>query len=71
MSLPLFERAAEYRAKTAIVAPEGVFTFGDLLDASARVATRLLAGRDDLDSERICFLVSPGWHYVSVQWGVW
>ncbi len=71
MSLPLFERAAEYRAKTAIVAPEGVFTFGDLLDASARVATRLLTGRDDLDSERICFLVSPGWHYVSVQWGVW
>ena len=35
------------------------------------MATRLLAGRDDLDSERVCFLVPPGWHHVSVQWGIW
>ena len=71
MTLPLFERAAGIRDRTAIVAPEGVFTFGELLDTSGRVATRLLAGRDDLHSERVCFLVPPGWHYVSVQWGIW
>ncbi len=35
------------------------------------MATRLLAGRNDLDAERVCFLVPPGWHHVSVQWGVW
>lgn len=71
MTLPLFERAAEFRERTAIVAPEGVFTFGELLDTSAWVATRLLAGRDDLDSERICYLVPPGWHHVAVLWGIW
>lgn len=71
MKLPLFERAAGIRERTAIVAPEGAFNFGELLDASGWVATRLLAGRDDLDSERICYLVPPGWHHVAVQWGIW
>ena len=71
MKLPLFERAAGIRERTAIVASEGVFSFGELLDTSGRVAARLLAGRDDLDSERVCYLVPPGWHHVAVQWGVW
>ena len=71
LKLPLFERAAGIRERTAIVAPEGAFNFGELLDASGWVATRLLAGRDDLDSERICYLVPPGWHHVAVQWGIW
>ena len=71
MKLPLFERAAGRLTSTAIIAPEGVFTFEQLLGVSARVATRLLAGRDDLEAERLCFLVPPGWHHVAVQWGIW
>ena len=32
---------------------------------------RLLAGRDDLAEERVAFLVTPGFPWVAVQWGIW
>lgn len=71
MSRPLFERAEHHADRVAIVAPEGIFTYGDLVATAANAATRLLAGRDDLESARVCFLVPPGWHYVGTQWGIW
>ncbi len=71
MSPTLFEQARSQGGSTAIVAPEGSFGFDDLVAASGRVAAALLAGRRDLEEERVCFLVPPGWAYVSVQWGVW
>ena len=71
MSLSLVDRAEGSHDRIAIVSPEGAFTYRDLLDTSAAVATRLLAGRDDLGGERVCFLVPPGWDYVAVQWGIW
>jgi malonyl-CoA/methylmalonyl-CoA synthetase len=71
VSLALFARVDRHRDRPALLAPEGVFSYGDLLAASEIVATRLLAGRDDLEGERICFLVPPGWEYVAVQWGIW
>jgi malonyl-CoA/methylmalonyl-CoA synthetase len=42
-----------------------------LLDASSRVASALLAGRADLHEERVAFLVTPGFPWVAVQWGIW
>jgi malonyl-CoA/methylmalonyl-CoA synthetase len=46
-----------------------------LLDASSRVATALLAGRvtgeADLHEKRVAFLVTPGFPWVAVQWGIW
>ena len=69
--LDLFSRAERHGDRIAIVAPEGVFTYADLTRASATVAARLLAGRDDLEGARICFLVPPGWNYVATMWGVW
>jgi malonyl-CoA/methylmalonyl-CoA synthetase len=69
--LPLFARAREHAERTAVVAPEGTFTYAQLLDASARVAAALLDGRDDLREARVAFLTPPGWDYVAVQWGVW
>lgn len=71
MPRPLFERAEQYVERVAIVAPEGIFTYRDLIATAGRVATRLLAGRDDLESARVCFLVPPGWDYVSTLWGIW
>ena len=71
MSLDLFSRAEGHGDRIAVVAPEGVFTYRDLLTTSARVATRLLAGRDDLEEARVCYLVPPGWDYAAVQWGIW
>jgi malonyl-CoA/methylmalonyl-CoA synthetase len=50
---------------------EGVFTYDDLLGASTRVATALLADREDLQEERVGFLVTPGFPWVAAQWGIW
>jgi malonyl-CoA/methylmalonyl-CoA synthetase len=71
VSLELVDRAARHRDRTALLAPEGVFTYDALLEASAAVATQLLAGRDDLQGARICYLIPPGWDHTCVQWGIW
>jgi malonyl-CoA/methylmalonyl-CoA synthetase len=41
------------------------------MDASSRVAATLLAGREDLQEERVAFLLTPGFPWVAVQWGIW
>ncbi|HEY8347133.1 MAG TPA: AMP-binding protein [Symbiobacteriaceae bacterium] len=69
--LPLFHRAEAHADRTAIIDQEGRYRYRDLLNASARVASVLLAGRSDLEEERVAFLVPPSFTYVAVQWGIW
>ncbi|MFZ0774691.1 MAG: acyl-CoA synthetase [Candidatus Sulfotelmatobacter sp.] len=69
--IPLIAHAQRHNARTAIVDSQGAFTYNDLLDASLRVATALLAGRRDLHEERVAFLITPGFPWVAVQWGIW
>lgn len=69
--LPLFARAWLHRDRPAIIDAEGEHSYGDLLEASARVATHLLDGGDDLAETRVAFLVEPGFEYAAVQWGIW
>jgi malonyl-CoA/methylmalonyl-CoA synthetase len=69
--LRLIERAEIYGGRTAIVEGEARYTYEHLLDASRRVAAALLDGRDDLNEQRVLFLVKPGLAWVAVQWGVW
>ena len=69
--IPLISRAAAHEGRTALIAPEGRFTYADLLSASAAWATRLLDGASDLSEARVAFLTPPGVHYVAVQWGIW
>ena len=71
MSLELVGRAAGHATRVALDTPEGTFTYDDLLEASAKAARRLLAGRPDLGRARVCFLVTPGWPYVVTQWAIW
>lgn len=68
---PIVARARAHAERAAVVAPEGTFTYAQLLDASARVAAALLDGAADLGEARVAFLAPPGWDYVAVQWGVW
>ena len=70
-SLPLIARAEGHGGRTAIVAPEGVFSYDDLLCASAAAAATLLNGASDLAEARVAFLVPPGWDYVVAQWAIW
>jgi malonyl-CoA/methylmalonyl-CoA synthetase len=70
-SLPLIARAHSHAGRTAIDAPEGTFSYTDLLECSERVAAALLEGRADLEEARVAFLVPPGWQHVATQWGIW
>jgi malonyl-CoA/methylmalonyl-CoA synthetase len=69
--LPLIVQAQRHDSRTAVVDSEGAFTYNDLLDASSRVAAALLAGHEDLQEERVAFLVTPGFPWVAAQWGIW
>ena len=69
--IPIIANAQSFGPRTAVVDAQGVFAYDDLLGASTRVATALLAGRDDLEEERVGFLVTPGFPWVAAQWGIW
>jgi malonyl-CoA/methylmalonyl-CoA synthetase len=71
MTILLAARAEHYLEQTAVVAPEGTFTYRQLLEASGRVASFLLNDAGDLFERPVAFLVPPGFPYVAVQWGIW
>ena len=68
---PIVARACAHGSGVAIRDRTGTHTYDQLDRASAHVAARLLEGRDDLNEARIAFLVTPGFDYVAVQWGIW
>jgi len=57
--------------RPAVIASDGTLTYDHLDVASRRVAAALLAGRPDLEQERVAFLVPPTCAYVAVQRGIW
>jgi malonyl-CoA/methylmalonyl-CoA synthetase len=67
----LHVHAERHGGRIAVVDSQGTFTYLELLDASMRVATTLLAGQEDLHQARVAFLVTPGFQWVAVQWGIW
>jgi malonyl-CoA/methylmalonyl-CoA synthetase len=69
--LAIIASARRHGGRIAVVDALGTFTYDDLLDASSRVAAGLLAGRDDLQQERVAFLVTPGFPWIATQWGIW
>ncbi len=71
MNLPLIDRANQNPNKIAIVATEGAFTYHNLLQTSAQIATKLLDNIEDLQEQRVAFLIPSGFQYVATQWGIW
>src|SRR5580693_8180597 len=69
--VPLLAHAQRHKESIAVVDSQGTFTYNDLLDASSRVATSVLAGHEDLQEDRVAFLVPPGFPWVAMQWGIW
>lgn len=70
-SLPLVARARDHGRRQALIDAAGAHTYDDLLDASARVAAALLAGRADLEEARVAYFIPPGFDHIAVQWGIW
>jgi len=71
VNLPLIDRAHQNPNKIAIVATEGAFTYHNLLQSSAQIATKLLNNKEDLQEQRVAFLIPSGFQYVATQWGIW
>lgn len=69
--LLLIAHAERHGEGRAVVDSQGSYTYSDLLDASARVATALLDGGADLREQRVAFLATPGFAWVAIQWGIW
>ncbi|MGD8862462.1 MAG: acyl-CoA synthetase [Myxococcales bacterium] len=69
--IPLVERAHAHAERLALTDDHGEMSYAQLLDASARAATRMLDGAADLDGARVAFLTPPGIDYVVTQWGIW
>jgi len=69
--LPIIARAKGFASRTAFFGRGGEVTYGDLLTRSAAVASGLLAGKADLEEERIAFLLPTGADYAAMQWGIW
>jgi malonyl-CoA/methylmalonyl-CoA synthetase len=71
VNLPLITRAQSHSERIAIVTPKQRFSYQDLLDRSAQIATALLNGMNDLAQQRVAFLLPSGFDYVATQWGIW
>ena len=69
--IPLIAQALQHGGRTAVVDAQGPHTYNELMNASSRVSAALLAGRRDLQQERVAFLVAPGFQWVALQWGIW
>jgi malonyl-CoA/methylmalonyl-CoA synthetase len=68
--IELVSRGALHAQRTAIVDADGAHSYAELLAASARIASGLLAGATDLAGARVCYLIGPSFAHVATQWGV-
>jgi malonyl-CoA/methylmalonyl-CoA synthetase len=69
--LPLISRARTHADRVALEKGRASYSYADLLTRSEDVATALLDGADDLNEDRVAFLIPTGIHYTAVQWGIW
>jgi len=65
------ERLRGHVGRPAVVDPDGELGYDDLLEGARSVALELLAGRDDLDAERVALLCRPGRDFCCALLGVW
>jgi malonyl-CoA/methylmalonyl-CoA synthetase len=67
----LLAHAHQHAGRPAIIDSTGTYTYDALLRNSSQVAAALLEGREDLREERVAFLITPGYSWVAVLWGIW
>ena len=69
--IQLIARANSWADRTAIISEDRIYSYKDLLDSSARIATYILQGSYDIEEARVAFIVAPGFDYVAIQWAIW
>jgi malonyl-CoA/methylmalonyl-CoA synthetase len=65
------QQANRHLTSTAIIDNNGSYTYGQLLQSSAQLASLLLNNQPDLNEQRAAFMVNPGFDYVKTQWAIW
>jgi len=69
--LDIFIKAEQYDQRLALRDQDRSYTYKDLIKTSTNIASALLSENPDLKEERIGFLISPSFNYVSILWGIW
>lgn len=69
--LKLLKNATKTLQNQAIIDNSKTFSYHQLLVSAHDIAVDLLQQQNDLDETRVAFMVSPGFDYVAVQWGIW
>jgi malonyl-CoA/methylmalonyl-CoA synthetase len=69
--LQVIEQARKHNALEAVIAGPLHFTYDDVLQRSAQIASYLLKDAVDLREARVAFMVGPGLDYVATLWGIW
>jgi len=69
--IEMFERAARYGNRRAIVDSSGTHSYCELMGSAERIASGLLAGRSSLEGARVALLLPPGHDFVAALWGIW
>jgi len=64
-------RAAENKDSHGILSGGIAFSYSELISSSENIARILLAHGSDLAEERVAFMVTPGFDYVTTLWGIW
>ena len=67
----LIRRANSFKNRDAILSNSNSYSYHDLLERSAQIASKILDGKQDLKGSRIAFIVDPSFEYVTIQWGIW
>ena len=70
LSTCIWDRAAEFGERTAIIDDSGSYTYADLLAASQSIASALL-DRQCGSEEPVVYIANPGFQTVAIQWGIW
>lgn len=69
--IPLVSRSFSFLDSRAIISNGQSYTYKELLNRSEEIASFLLGSKKDLQESRVAFMVTPGFDYVAVQWGIW
>ena len=69
--IQLIENAKLFPDSVAVVSDNKEYTYQTLLDFAHHIAGLLLEKSTDLKEVRVAFLITPGFEYVAIQWGIW
>jgi malonyl-CoA/methylmalonyl-CoA synthetase len=67
----LLKQASKFKDRIAIISDGDKFSYNLLIQESGILASSLCEDIDDLDEERIAFMIDPSYAYTVTQWAIW